>query len=383
MELLAPVGNFAMLKAAEKASADSVYFGIRGMNMRESAINFSLSDLNKINKFDLKKYLTVNTIVFDNEFKRIDRILDKTKRKVDAIICWDLGVLKRAVKKGFDVHISTQASVANSDALKFYKELGASRVILARELSLEQIKKLKKHIEIECFCHGAMCSAVSGRCFMSLDMFGRSANRGKCVQPCRREYVITDSEIGKKFKVRDGYVFSVKDLCTLPFLNKFKKAGVSALKIEGRSKGPEYVKYVVEAYREGLNRLKNKKFNVNDLVDKLKRVYNRKFHSGFYLGVPTQDDFINFYGNASKVRKVEIGKVVNFYDKKNVAVFDLHKSLKIGDNVLVIGNKTGCVEFKIDSMQIEGKDIKKVLKGLVGVKVKERIRENDKVYSFK
>lgn len=382
MEILAPAGNWAMARTAEKAGADSIYFGIKGLNMRESANNFNLSDLSKISKLNMNKYLTLNTIVFDNEFKRIDRILDKAKGKVDAIICWDMGVLSRAVKKGFDVHISTQASIANSDALKFYKEAGATRAILARELSLEQIRKLKKVIEIECFGHGAMCVAVSGRCFMSLDAFNMSANRGKCVQPCRRKYAISDAETGKKFNIRGGYVMSAKDLCTLPFLDKIAKSGITALKIEGRSKTPEYVKYVVEAYREAFNRLDKGKFYVGDLVDKLKMVYNRKFSSGFYLGLPSSDDFADFYGGASKTRKLEIGKVVNFYGKKNVAVFNVFKDLKVGDNLLIIGNKTGAVEFRVEEMQINGVDVSKIKKGLVGVKIKEKVRKNDKIYKF-
>ncbi len=381
MELVAPAGDWAMLKAAEKAGADAVYFGLKEWNMRHSAKNFSLPDLKRIGKLEIKKYLTLNSVLFDKDLYKINKILDKVKDNVNAVICWDMGLLGLLKKKEIPIHLSTQASVANSEALKFFKEQGVTRVTLARELNLEQIKKLKKYVEIGCFVHGAMCMAVSGRCFLSLDMFGMSANRGRCVQPCRRTYKLIDKETGKEIDVGRDYILSPKDVCALPFLDKLKAAGVSAFKIEGRSKNPEYVKTTVECYREALDNKLNEN-RINELIDRLKTVYNRGFSNGFYFGVPGINDFSNNYGSASVNKKKFIGVVENYYKKNKVAVVKiLTGSLKIGDSILLTGNKTGVAEQKVRSMQINHKDTEKAAKGdIIGILMDSDVRENDMVY---
>ncbi len=385
MELVAPAGNWAMLNAAIKAGADAVYFGLKDLNMRHSAKNFDLKDLDKIGKLKIKKYLCLNTVMFDKDFKKIEKILDKAKGNIDAVICSDMGVFNLAKKKKIPIHLSTQASVANSEAIKFYKKLGVKRIVLAREFNLEQIKKLKRSgMEIECFVHGAMCMAVSGRCFLSQDLFGMSANRGRCVQPCRRTYDLVDRETGNKVNIGRDYILSVKDICALQFIDELKKLKIDAVKIEGRSKSPEYVKTVVEVYREAIdNKLNDKK--IKELIEKLKTVYNRGFSSGFYFGKPGDSEYINHYGSKSKRKKKIIGIILNFYKKNNVAIFKIYTgNLKIGDKVLVIGNKTGVVEQEIKSMEIEHKKVKKVGKGgLVGVLMDNVVRKNDNVYLVK
>ncbi|MBW2977303.1 U32 family peptidase, partial [Candidatus Woesearchaeota archaeon] len=279
------------------------------------------------------------------------------------------------------IHLSTQASVSNSKAAKFYKKLGIKRIILARECNLKHIKEIKKKVkglEIEVFIHGAMCVAVSGRCFTSQFLFKKSANRGECLQPCRREYVITDEE-GKKLKVGNNYILSPKDLCTLPFITKLITAGIDAFKIEGRNRSPEYVKTVTEVYREAID---NKNFNKSKLFEKLKTVYNRDFSSGFFLGLPTAKDFTGVYGSKATEKKQYIGFVKNFYKKPNVAEIKLEAgNLKIGDKIMIQGNKTGVIQEKINSMEIFHKIIKIAKKGSsVGIKLVNQVRENDKVY---
>ncbi len=387
-ELLAPAGNFTMLKAAINAGADAVYFGIKGSNMRESSKNFTITDLKKIGKEPIKTYLTLNTIVFDSELSKIKKIiLAAKKNNIDAIICWDMAVIKLAKEAKMEVHLSTQASVANSKAIKQYQKLGIKRFILARELSLKQIKKIKKETkaELETFVHGAMCMAVSGRCFLSQNLFNKSANRGKCVQPCRRAYIIKDLEGDKEIKVKNHFIFSAKDLCALPFIDKLIKADIKAFKIEGRSKSPEYVDAVVKVYRKAIDAYFEKKLTKSlkeELIQKLGTVYNRGFSSGFYFGTPTADDWSIKPGNVSKTIKKEVGKVVNFYKKQNVAVIRIQSSgIKINDTIFFQGNKTGIVYHKIKFMEIEHNPIKETKKGnLVAIKINELVRENDKVF---
>ncbi len=386
-ELLSPVGNWAMLRAAVDSGCDSVYFGIKGLNMRASAQNFELKDLRKIAKEPVKKYLALNTTVFDDELPKIRHIIEKAySAGIDAIICWDLAVLQITKDIGLNAHISTQASIANTEALKLLKKLGVARVIMARELNMEQLKQIKKEtdIELECFIHGAMCVALSGRCFMSHEMFGKSANRGECLQSCRREYLIKDMQDGKELVLGSNYVLSAKDLCTLPFLDKLMF--LDAFKIEGRTRSPEYVKIVTECYRKAIDSCFGGDFTEKlkkELVDKLKTVYNRGFSNGFYLGLPTSNDFATIEGSAATRKKLEIGKVTNFYKNKGVMVARLIKDVKVGDDILIIGNKTGVVEQQIKSMQIEYKDIKKAKSGeLVAVKTDKPVRENDLVFKW-
>ncbi|MCX8147630.1 MAG: U32 family peptidase, partial [Candidatus Woesearchaeota archaeon] len=286
-ELLSPVFDLVSLRAAISAGADAVYFGLKGLNMRITAKNFELGQLKNIVKIchenNVKAYLTLNTIIYDEDMKKLEAMIKEAKKaKVDAVICWDPAVIMQARKitKGkIPLHISTQASVSNSEAARFYKKLGAKRIILARELNLKQIKDIKNkvNIEIECFVHGAMCVSMSGRCFMSQFVFGRSANRGDCLQPCRRSYIIKDKEEGFELELGNNYVLSPMDLCTLPFIEKLIEAGIDAFKIEGRARSPEYVKVVTECYRKAIDAYFDKKLTPElkqELMNKLRTVYN-------------------------------------------------------------------------------------------------------------
>jgi len=381
-ELLAPAGNFLSLKAAIDGGCDAVYFGIKDFNMRQGAKNFELKDLKKISKIckenKVKAYLTLNIIVYQEEIKKIENIIKKAKPYIDAIICWDLSVIQLCKKHKVTFHISTQASVSNSESAKFYKKLGAKRIVFARECSLEQIKKITKEVKIESevFIHGAMCVAVSGRCFMSQFSYGKSANRGECLQNCRREYNIKEVDREFELKLGNNYVMSAKDLCALPFLEKLN--GFTSLKIEGRNRPPEYVKTVVEVYREALDSkvtpsLKSK------LMKKLKTVYNRDFSSGFYLGKPI-NEFTNDYGSKSTTTKQFVGKVTNYYAKKKVVEIQVESNLfKKGDTLMVQGTKTGTIKFKAEEiMQAEVK-VTKVKRGEVTI-ISPKLRNNDQVY---
>ena len=380
MEILAPAGNQAMLQAAINAGADAIYFGLKEFNMRDSAKNFTIDEVKAFPK--IKKYLTINTIIYDEELEKVKQVLRELKDHIDAVICWDLAVIKIANKLKIPIHLSTQASVANTEAVNKYKEFGIQRVILARELNINQIKQIKENtqMEVEVFCHGAMCVSYSGRCFLSQHLFQRSANRGKCIQPCRREYKITDTEENKELKLGQGYIMSPKDLCTLPFLDQLQF--VDCIKIEGRAKTPEYVDTVVRAYKSALELIKNNNFteeNKNALLKELETVYNRGFHSGFYLGKPF-NEFTESEGNISKTKKIQIGKVINFYKEHNVAAIQLYKDLEIGNNIMFTGNKTGVVKQQVKEMQINNKQVQQASKCLVGIKTEKIVRENDKVY---
>ncbi|MEE9525360.1 MAG: peptidase U32 family protein [Candidatus Woesearchaeota archaeon] len=384
VELISPAGDWISLKAAIDAKADAVYFGLKEFSMRAKAKNFELKELKNVveecHKNKVKAYLTLNTIIYENELDKVKKILKEVKKaKVDAIHAWDMSIINEALKLKIPVHLSTQASVSNSEAAKFYKKLGVERIILARECSLEQIKKIKKEvkIEIEVFIHGAMCVSISGRCFISEFEFGKSANRGECLQPCRREYTIEDEE-GKKLKLSNNFVMSPKDLCALPFIEKLKF--VDAFKIEGRNRSPEYVKAVTEVYREAIDKkLTNTK--IKKLMDKLKTVYNRGFSSGFFLGRPLPKDFINVYGSKATTKKVYVGKVLHYYGKIKVAEIKVESNgLKVGDNLMIQGPTTGVYEQKLKSMEIKHKKVKQIKKGSVAVKLDSIVRKNDQVY---
>lgn len=362
-ELLAPVGDFKNLHAAVSAGADAVYFGIRGFNMRAAAKNFSVGDLKKIRKIcnsssrKVKMYLTLNTVIYDNELKKIDEVVKKVRGLVDAIICWDMAVIGLCGKYGIPFHVSTQASVSSVSAAKFYKKLGAERIVLARELNLKQVAKIAKVVSVECFCHGAMCVAVSGRCFMSQFSQNLSANRGECAQLCRRAWDIKD-DAGNEFKLENSRVMSAKDLCTLPFIEKMKRAGISSFKIEGRNRSPEYVYMVVSEYRKALDRVLTHK-EIVEGIKNLKRVYNRGFSSGFYLKMPTADDFSFSENGEQEESKRFIGKVYKYWPKVGACSVKINAGkLKVGDEVYLISNDAAIVRTKVMSIEFEGKDVK-------------------------
>lgn len=386
IELLAPAGDFECLMAAVNAGADAVYLGLEEFNMRARAKNFKISNLPKISKIcrqkgkkEIKVYLTLNTIIYDNETKKIEQIIKKVKPYVDAIICSDISVMLICNKYKIPFHVSTQCSVSNSETAKFYKKLGAKRIVLARELNLKQIKKISKIIPIEVFAHGAMCLSVSGRCLMSQFLFNESANRGRCIHPCRRFYNIKDNE-GNELRIENHYILSAKDLCTLPFIEKLKKAGISAFKIEGRNKEPEYVSTVVSIYRKALDK-KITKREIEESLNELNKVYNKGFSSGFLLKMPTSDDFSKSEDSSSTQSKQFIGKINHYYTKIGVGLLKLNTgSLKVGDEIMIVGKTTGVLKHKIESMEEHHKQIGEAKKGEeVGIKL-PLCRKNDELY---
>ncbi len=382
-ELLAPAGDFECLQAAINAGCDAVYFGLKEFNMRKRAKNFNLKDLKRINeickKNKVKKYLTLNTIIYDDELKKLENIIKKSKNYVDAIICSDFAVIQLCKKYQIPFHISTQMSISNSSSALFYKKLGAERIILARELNLKQIKKISKIIPVETFIHGAMCVSVSGRCFTSQFLFKESANKGSCIHPCRRDYLVKDNE-GDELKVENNFIFSAKDLCTLPFIEKLKKSGAIAFKIEGRNKEPEYVSTVVRVYRKALDKKLSKK-EIKQSMDELNKVYNKGFSSGFYLGSPTNDDYSRTEHSSASHTKEFLGKIYHYYPKINVGLIKLNTGkLRIRDEILIIGKTTGVVKTKIKSMEINHKKVNEVKKSdNVGIML-PFCRKGDEVY---
>jgi len=385
-ELLAPAGDFPMLITAINAGADAVYFGLKEFSMRKNAGNFALKDLDKINALcgpkKIKKYLTLNSIIYNEEILEIEEIIKKIRNKVDAVICWDMAVIHLCKKYKIHFHISTQASVSNIEAAKFYKKLGAKRIVLARELNLNQIRKISKIIDVECFAHGAMCLAVSGRCLMSQFLFNKSANRGECIHPCRRSYIIRDKQEGYELEVENSHVLSAKDLCALPFIEKLKSAGIKYFKIEGRNRDPRYVDVVVRAYRKALDKRLSEK-EIKGLLEKLNTVYNKGFSQGFYLGLPTPDDFSKTEHSAASEMKHFTGNVVHYYSKIGVATVKLVSELKVGDEVVVIGEKTGIVKSVVKRIEIKHNPVKKAVKGQeIGIKL-PLVKRNDEVYVIK
>ena len=384
-ELMTGVGDFVTLHAAIDNGADAVYLGLKEFTMRANAKNFSLNEVKKIielchNK-KVKVYVTLNSIIYDKEIKKVESIVKKL-RNADGVIFWDLSVLELLKKYKIKPILSTQASVSNFESAKFYYNLGVRRIVLARELSLEQIKeiikKIKKerlNLEVECFIHGAMCVSVSGRCFTSQFLFNRSANRGDCLQPCRREYIIRDKDEGYELELDNNFVMSAKDLCCLPFIDKLIKIGVNAFKIEGRNRDARYVAVVTSVYRKAIDG----KYDKDDLKE-LEKVYNRGFSSGFYFNVPGKDEFVNIYGSLAKEKKVYVGRVVNYFAKIGVAEIKVENSFKINERMVIEGETSGCVEFLAESFH----DNRKVAnKGeIVGVK-SPKVRKRDKVYVIK
>jgi len=384
IELLAPAGDFPSMISAVQSGADAVYFGLKEFNMRDSAKNFSLKDLDKIGKIckGVKRYLTLNTIIYDSELNKLESIIKKVQGKVDAIICWDNSVIALCRKYKIPFHVSTQASVSNSESAKFYKKLGAERIVLARELNLSQIKKIGKIIDVECFIHGAMCVSESGRCLTSQFLENKSANRGKCLQFCRREYIIQDED-GNELKLQNNRVMSAKDLCTLPFIEQLKKAGIKTFKIEGRNRSPEYVKATVSAYRQALDKKLNKE-EIKELIEQLKLVYHRGFSSGFYLGLPTADDFSKTEDGEAKERKMVLGTITKYWPKIKVAAVKINSGkLQLGDEIYIIGKNSGLSRVKVDHLEIDYKPVSIAIKGMfVGIKV-PKCQKGDRVFLIK
>lgn len=403
IELLAPVGSYEALHSAIKAGADAIYFGVTHLNMRYGcAKEFDLDDLKKIidicHQSNIRAYLVVNTIVYNTEIELMHQIVDAAKKnKVDAIIASDVSVLQYCHDIKQEVHASTQLSISNIEAVRFYSQF-CDRVVLARELDLGQIKEISNKIcvqkikgpkgnliELEGFCHGAMCISVSGRCFMSTFEHGFSANRGLCRQVCRRPYKIIDEETGDALKVESQYVMSPEDMCTIDFLDKLIDAGIVSLKIEGRGRSPEYVYTVITAYRKALDALGKGEYTeklVEELFADLKSVYNRGFSKGFFYGRPI-GAWSNSYGSKATTRKIFLGKVTHFFPQPSVAEVSIQSGdIHVGDEIYIIGETTGTVKMKIDELRNESEtSIKSAQKGeIITFKTSEKVRINDDVY---
>lgn len=404
IEIMAPAGSYESLLAAIEAGADSVYFGVGALNMRAaSAANFTLDDLDQIVKIaheaGVKAYLTVNTIIYDNEIEQMHAVVDRAAAaKVDAIIAADQSVILYARSRGVEIHLSTQLNISNSEALEFYAQW-ADVAVLARELSLDQVASIHRAIDernicgpsgekirIEMFAHGALCMAVSGKCYLSLHETGCSANRGACRQICRRSYTLTDRETGAQLDTEGQWILSPKDLCTIDFLDKFINAGVRVLKIEGRARGGEYVKRVVECYDRALRMIEAGEYTAeaaSTLREQLAEVFNRGFWGGYYLGKPAAEHSER-YGSSATRRKVFVGKVTNFFKRISVAEILVEASpLERGSTVFFLGEKTGVVEQHDVVPYVAEREADVAVQGVFcSVKTEREVRRGDKMYKF-
>lgn len=394
--LLAPVRDEISFTAAIEAGADAVYFGIGEFNMRFSSKGISLTQLpifvKKAHQKNVKVYITLNVIIYENELKRLELILKKIKKSgVDAVIISDFAVISLCQKLKIPFHLSTQTNISNSDAAKFFEKLGAKAIVLARECTLKQIKEIKKKIKkskIEVFVHGAMCVSVSGRCYMSEFTSCKSANRGQCTQPCRREYEIKDTQTGDELIIGQGYVMSPKDLCTLKILDKVIGTGVDILKIEGRSRSPEYIKTVTSAYRTAIDAIAEKKYTsklADELVEKVSGVYNRGFSNGFLFGAPGSVGWANISGTASKIKKERLGYVRNYYSKNKIGeIYIEANKIKLGDKIQIEGPTTGVIDFILPEFWVDDKPATSAdLKDIITFKAPVAFRRNDKAYIIK
>lgn len=401
-EITAPVGTPESLSAAMEAGADSVYFGVGTLNMRaRSSVNFTLRDLAKITRFcrnhGMKSYLTLNTVIYDRETGTMKRIVDAAvKNSVDAVIASDQAVIQYARQAGMAVHMSTQVNISNTAAVRYWSQF-ADTLVLARELSLDQVAAIARavrrekingpsgeRVKLEIFAHGALCMAISGKCYLSLDHFNASANRGSCYQQCRRPYLVTDKDSGIELEIDNEYIMSPKDLCTIAFLDRVIAAGVSVLKIEGRGRSPEYVKAVVACYREAADAVAAGSFTpekARDWMARLESVYNRGFWDGYYLG-RTLGEWATQRGSAATRSKEYIGRVTNYYRKLNVAEITLDSGfLEKGDSLYIQGPTTGSVEIRVDTLHGNDGPVKRAVKGeTCSIPSKTLLRRSDKVY---
>ena len=401
---MAPCGCYEALHAAIAAGADSVYFGVGQLNMRSaSAANFTLDDLEKIvtiaHENGKKAYLTVNTVVYEDEIETLHALLDKAAEvKVDAVIVSDQAAILYARSKGLEVHISTQLSISNSETVRFYSQW-ADTVVLARELSIEQVRGVYDKIErenicgpngekvkIEMFAHGALCMSVSGKCYLSLHATGCSANRGACRQICRHAYKLVDRDTGEELNAQGTYLLSPKDLCTIDFLDKFIDAGVRVLKIEGRARPAEYVKRVVECYDRALRAIEHGSYTPERIAkwkDELSTVFNRGFWGGYYLNQPIVELSQN-YGSSATVKKVYVGRVTNVFKKIKVAEVLVEASpLELGTKILISGETTGAVEFKPDQIWVDERPAEVAVQGKkCSIKLPQPVHRGDRLYKY-
>ncbi|OFY67877.1 MAG: collagenase [Bacteroidetes bacterium RBG_13_43_22] len=403
-EIMAPAGSYESLAAAIQGGADSVYFGAEQLNMRAgSANNFTLSDLGKIAEVcknnGLKSYLTVNVVVYDSEIKQMHEIIDAAvSGGISAIIASDISVIDYAFRSGIEVHISTQLNISNAEALRFYSQW-ADVVVLARELNLDQVKQISgtireqnikgpggNPVRIEMFAHGALCMAISGKCYLSLHENNTSANRGNCYQTCRKSYIVTEKESGYQLEVDNENIMSPKDLCTIGFIDKMIDAGVTVFKIEGRARSAEYVKVVSSCYDEAVKSVIDGTYS-SDKTDawkqRLSMVFNRGFWDGYYLGQKL-GEWNNGYGSAATKKKVYLGKVTNYFTRLKVAEIKVENgNLTRGDTILIIGPTTGVIEHTVSEIRVDLKKADTAEQGeLCSIMVPDYLRRSDKIYRW-
>ncbi|MBR4921390.1 MAG: U32 family peptidase [Prevotella sp.] len=403
-EIMAPVGSRESLAAALKAGAGSVYFGVEQLNMRShSANHFTIDDLREIaatcEEHGVKSYLTVNTIIYGEDIALMHEIVDAAvEAHISAIIACDIAVMTYCRQKGMEVHLSTQLNISNIEALKFYAQF-ADVVVLARELNLDQVADIYRQIEeqhicgpsgeqirIEMFCHGALCMAISGKCYMSLDNTGRSANRGECMQICRRSYIVTDRETGTELEIDNKYIMSPKDLKTIRFIDRMMKNGVRVFKIEGRARGPEYVMTVVQCYKEAIQSVLDNTFTEekkDQWDERLATVFNRGFWDGYYQGQQL-GEWNNHYGSCATERKQYVGKGVKYFSKLGVAEFTCEAcEFSVGDKMLITGPTTGALYVTVDEIHDDIQAVQTAQKGMrVSIKVPEKVRPSDKLFKI-
>ena len=401
-EIMAPVGSRESLTAAIQAGADSIYFGVEKLNMRShSANHFSIDDLREIaltcHEHGMKSYLTVNTIIYGEDMATMREIIDAAAEAgISAVIASDVAVMTYCRQRGVEVHLSTQLNISNIEALRFYAQF-ADVVVLARELRMEQVADIYRQIveqqikgpsgelvRIEMFCHGALCMTISGKCYMSLQNTGRSANRGECMQICRRSYTVTDNETGTQLEIDNKYIMSPKDLKTIRFIDRMMESGVRVFKIEGRARGPEYVYTVVKCYREAINAVCAGEFNEarkDEWDERLARVFNRGFWDGYYQG-QTLGEWNDHYGSMATERKVYVGRGVKYFSRLGVAEFTVEAStFKPGDKMLITGPTTGVIYVTPTEVHGDHGPVAEANKGTrVSIAVPEKIRPSDKLF---
>lgn len=402
---MAPVGSYESLVAAHQGGADAIYFGIEGLNMRaKSSNNFTIDDLHKIagwcQERGMKSYLTVNTVVFDGDMELMKRIIDAAKEaNISAVIASDMAAILYARSIDQEVHISTQVNVSNSEAVRFYSQF-ADVMVLAREVNLDQVSEIYKTIErenicgphgsqvrIEMFCHGALCMAISGKCYLSLHETGASANRGACRQICRRGYTVQDRETGDQLAIENKYIMSPKDLKTIHFLNKMIDSGVRVFKIEGRARGPEYVRTAVACYNEAINAVIDGTFNEEKIAvwdARLEQIFNRGFWNGYYLG-QRLGEWTSKYGSSATRVKAYIAKGIRYFSNIGVAEFQMESGeLKVGDEIIITGPTTGAIPLTVEEIRVNLKPVEKTVKGeRFSIQVNEKVRPSDKMFLWK
>lgn len=403
-EIMAPAGSYESLTAAIQGGADSIYFGIEGLNMRaKSSHNFTIADLHNIaaicRDHNIKSYLTVNTIIYDNDMELMRKVVDAAKEaNLSAVIAADVAVLMYARSIGVEVHLSTQLNISNTESLKFYGQF-ADVVVLARELNMDQVASIYRDIvdqqikgpsgeliRIEMFCHGALCMAVSGKCYLSLHEKDLSANRGACNQICRRGYIVKDKTSEIELEIDNEYIMSPKDLKTIHFMNKMMDAGVRVFKIEGRARGPEYVRVVTSCYKEAVQAYCNDTYTeekINDWNERLSTVFNRGFWDGYYLG-QRLGEWTHRYGSGATKRKVYVGKAIKHFGKLGVTEFLVEtQSVKPGDELLITGPTTGAVFVTADDIRVDLVTVPEAVKGdRFSIRTNEKIRPNDQLYKM-